>query len=399
MIEPTSLYIHIPFCISKCAYCDFFSRAGNKSLSDDYISALCNEISFRIKNKTVSELQTIYIGGGTPSLLSKNQFQKIFSHIRSLVKLGADAEITVEVNPDDVSKDLLDALAEGGVNRISCGIQSMNDKALKRACRRADEAVNFKALSLLKEFWQGDVSVDLISGLPEDDERGVVRSLKTVCEINPAHISLYSLTIEEETPFGKQLESGVLNYDFDVADKLWLMGRDYLEKAGYKWYEVSNFCKPGKECRHNLAYWTHKGYLGCGSGGTGTVYSEDGSGARWTNTQKIEDYIDFWKGLSDFESLNNFDLKKVQVEETIDLQTSEFEFFMMSLRKLSGFYESEYIQIFGKNIPETIIKRFEEWQKKGLCEIKKVSDRNNDIQYSMTREGMLFLNRFLEELV
>ena len=399
MIKPASLYIHIPFCISKCAYCDFFSRASK--VSPDYIIALCNEIAFRIKKYKVLELDTIYVGGGTPSLLSKSQFKEIFSHINSIVKLNENAEITVEVNPDDITKDLLDTLAECGVNRISCGIQSMNDKALKRACRRADAGVNHRALELLKEYWNGAVSVDLISGLPEDDGNTLMASLKAVNEINPSHVSLYSLTIEEETPFGKQLASGVLDYDFDKADKLWLCGRDYLEELGYKWYEVSNFCKSGNECRHNLAYWKHKGYLGCGSGGTGTVYFDDGSGFRWTNTQKIEEYIYFWKNfcINDFlTDLNMPDLQKYQLEEKIDIQTSEFEFFMMSLRKVSGFYESEYKQIFGKKLPQKFLSLFNEWQKKNLCEMRSDTGDKKDIQYSMTREGMLFLNRFLEEL-
>ena len=394
MNKTSSIYIHIPFCISKCAYCDFFSRAEG-GVPERYITALCNEISFRVKSNKVKELKTVYIGGGTPSLLSKNQFQKIFDALKNNAVLLSDAEITVEVNPDDVSRELLETLSACGVNRISCGIQSMIDAALKIACRRADSAVNKKALSLLDELWTGTVSVDLISGLPGDDEKTLLASLEEVCKINPAHVSLYSLTIEEETPFGKQLASGALNYDFDEADKLWLCGRDFLESHGYNWYEVSNFCRAGKECRHNLAYWTHSDYLGCGSGGTGTVYQKDGTGVRWTNTINVEEYIDFWENYGETANQN---IKKVQDEEIIDAETSEFEFFMMGLRKIRGFNSLEFERVFARFVPQKFTALFTSWQKKGLCEIRAAQNPNDGTQYCMSRRGMLFLNRFLEEL-
>lgn len=405
MSGQSSLYIHIPFCISKCAYCDFFSKPkvnNNNSeagsyIPDSYVSSLCNEIEFRIKKYQIILLKTIYIGGGTPSLLSKNQFNQIFNTIKCATKLAAQCEITVEVNPDDVTKDLLDSLSACGVNRISCGIQSMNDSALKKACRRANALINRNALKLLSQNWKGDVSVDLISGLPGDDEKTLIASLNEVCEINPSHISLYSLTIEDETPFGKMLDSGSLKYDFDKADRLWLFGRDFLESHGYKWYEVSNFSRPGKECLHNLAYWTHADYLGCGSGATGTVYAKNGEGFRWTNSQNIESYIDFW-GSKELDKNQNQDIQLIQNEEKIDLKTSEFEFFMMGLRKLRGFYASEYEKVFQKPLPEKFIRVFSEWEEKGLCVKNAVPNKTDDVQYRLNREGMLFLNRFLEEL-
>lgn len=408
MKEISSLYIHIPFCISKCAYCDFFSKPYT-SVPDTYISALCNEISYRIKLHKVRELKTIYIGGGTPSLLSGQQFQQLFDHIKSCVTLSADAEVTVEVNPDDVSKALLETLWHCGVNRISCGIQSMNDSALKTACRRADSSANKNALLLLRDFWKGDLSVDLISGLPCDDEKSLEKSLETMCEIKPSHISLYSLTIEEETPFGKALDSGKLSYDFDKADKLWLFGRDFLEAHNYKWYEVSNFCLEGKECRHNLTYWTHRDYLGCGSGGTGTVYFEDGSALRWTNTTDIEKYLSFWIRAGDCDSsacggdagddvvCGVSKLCEIQNEEKITPDLSEFEFFMMELRKTKGFLEEEYKSIFRSPLPQKFLYLFEKWEKNGLC-VRRKNEGGGGDRYFMSREGMLFLNRFLEEL-
>lgn len=372
-----SLYIHIPFCISKCAYCDFFSRPY-KEVPDSYIDALCRELSYRFNEFSVKSLSTIYIGGGTPSLLKASQFKKLFEHIRSSVKVNEECEITVEVNPDDVNEGLLKTLEVCGINRISCGIQSLNDKALKRACRRADSETNLQALDCFRNYWKGQLSLDLISGLPEESQESLLQGLETVCREKPAHISLYSLTIEEKTPFGRQLEEGKLTYDFDAADRLWLSGRDFLEKQGYQWYEVSNFCLPGKECLHNLGYWNHKNYLGCGSGACGSIYKEDGSGLRWTNTTDIDEYIK--------------QSKAPQTSELIDLETSQFEFFMMGLRKHKGVSEEEYKKLFGQAFPETFIYLFNKWKERGLCILRQ------DGRYAMSREGMLFLNRFLEEL-
>ncbi|SFI51417.1 oxygen-independent coproporphyrinogen-3 oxidase [Treponema bryantii] len=394
-----SLYIHIPFCISKCAYCDFFSKPYPE-VYDDYIDALCNELEYRFSLYKISRLNTIYIGGGTPSLLKPHQFQKLFEKIRNCVQINTDTEITVEVNPDDVREEFLKILSGCGVNRISCGIQSMNNAALNKACRRADAETNKRALELLRDSWDGEVSLDLISGLPEDDEEALINSLTQVCSINPSHVSLYSLTIEETTPFGKQLENGTLSYDFDKADKLWLAGRDFLLTHGYQWYEVSNFCKPGKECRHNLTYWNHKNYLGAGSGATGTVYNKDGSGFRWTNTTDVDAYITYWLNAIP-ESKNKevternrrgLPLELPQLSESIDLPTSEFEFFMMGLRKLTGISEGEFEAAFGKKLPEQFVSLFTKWEKRGLCV------RRPDGRLCMSRQGILFLNRFLEEL-
>ncbi len=390
----SSLYIHIPYCISKCAYCDFFSLPYGPKIPESYIKALCSEIKYRIKSLKIKELKTIYIGGGTPSLLSVNQFNEIFSLIKRSCRIHSQAEITVEVNPDDVTEELLQGLWSCGVNRLSCGIQSMNDAALKKACRRADLAINRRALSLIKEKWQGNVSYDLISGLPADDEKSLLAGLEEIISYNPSHLSLYSLTIEEKTPFGRQLEAGLLDYDFDFADKLWLSGRDFLESQDYKWYEVSNFCREGKECAHNLVYWTHGGYAGCGSAACGTVYNEDGSGQRWTNTTNVEEYISFWE---QFEGQTAESLSFPQDLEIIDKETSEFEFFMMGLRKLQGIKVTDYESIFGERLPEKFLRLFEDWEKKGLC-VKRAGQDGEEI-YAMSREGMLYLNRFNMELL
>lgn len=383
-----SLYIHIPFCITKCRYCDFFSKAcGKEPVPDSYVEALCNEI-LSVSGVSVN---TIYFGGGTPSLLTPQQIKRIFEALNKACKLKPDAEITFEVNPDDVSEELIATLEAAGVNRISCGIQSMTEKVLQYAGRRASAAVNQNALKLLQKFWHKKLSLDLISALPYESTESFRQTLDTIINAKPHHISMYSLTIEEKTPFGIALEDGSLSYDFEAADAMWLYGRNYLESHGYPQYEVSNFAEKENQCRHNLVYWNHGDYSGLGSGATGTVYNKDGSALRITNTSSIKDYIDFWTNADRTKT----DVKEVRTIEVIDLSTSIFEFFMMTLRKTEGFLQSEFLHCFNKKLPNNFLKTFERWQKKGLAECISLKD---DLRYCLTKEGLLFLNSFLSEL-
>ena len=457
MEKSASLYIHIPFCISKCKYCDFFSQTNfDDDKMSKYIQALCNEIQFRLETYQIKSLKTIYIGGGTPSLLSPKNLNQLFASIKNYVKILSDCEITIEVNPDDITESLLQNYQMVGINRISCGIQSMNDQVLKFSGRRACLEQNLKALDLLKKNWKGKLSLDLICGLPGESKKTFMAGLEKIIEYEPVHISMYSLTFEDKTPFGQALNSGKLDYDFDFADDLWLAGKDFLEKKGYSQYEVSNFAKTGFECRHNLVYWNHEDYLGSGSGATGTVYSEDGQGFRWTNSRNIEEYVDFW-GRKDFSGVdkkipslgeNPLSLKEdhlpgeglseqkiPQTEEIIGLEDSIFEFFMMGLRKKSGISSRDFQKIFNQKIPEKILEVFEKWQKNGLCQIYKKNEKtenggkwlsgqehactggektpgwqekapasdkvpeNHETIYTLGEKGLLFLNKFLEEII
>ena len=412
-----ALYIHIPFCISKCSYCDFFSitECGEEKL-DNYIDSLCKEIECRLNGFGVIDtgvnggherggiIKSIYIGGGTPSLLKEKHFEKILETVKTCsptLFLAADCEITVELNPDDVSVELLRALWKNGVNRISVGMQSMNNEVLKNVRRRAGRKENLEALKIICGEWKGIFSVDLISALPLESMESFEKGLNEVIQYNPHHISLYSLTIEDETPLGKQVADGLVDYDFDFADKMWLLGRDILEKNGYAQYEVSNFARVGGECRHNLFYWNHKPYFGCGSGGTGTLYKSDGTGLRWTNTEDVERYIQFWseKGTESAEDTQKQHLCLPQNEEIVSLSDSKFEFFMMGLRKMCGITDLEYRQIFGEELPEKFVKLAEEWREKGLFEIvDERLDGSTSVRYRMSGEGILFLNRFLSLL-
>lgn len=392
------IYIHIPFCLSKCKYCDFFSiSCDNKKnpVPDDYISAILNELAFYINQYEIKNIRTIYIGGGTPSLLSKNQLNQIFSFLQNNLNFNDDYEFTIEMNPDDVTEDFIQFLQNSPVNRISCGIQSMNQKVLKNVNRRAGVKENLYALNIFKKYWKKTLSLDFICGLSLEKTDEFIEGIKSILEYEPHHISMYSLTIEEETALGQDLENNIFEYDFDYADEMWLKTKSMLEEKGYLQYEISNFCKKGFECLHNLSYWNHENYLGIGAGATGSLYYKDGSGVRFFNQNNINDYIDFWLNKwKESEAFQN-NLATICQKEIIDIQTSQFEFFMMGLRKATGISEIEYEKCFNKNIPEKVVKQFEKWVKKGLAHITK---SENDVVYSLNREGLLFLNPFLEEL-
>lgn len=391
----TSLYIHIPFCRSKCSYCDFFSvPCGNQNVPDEYIASLCNEIKIRKTERSADSLETVYIGGGTPSILTEGQLFRIMNEVFSGLRKEPE-EITVEANPDDISKDFLDALASCGVTRISCGIQTFNASALKNVKRRGTDKVSRSAAELIKTYWKGIFSADLISGLPGESEKSFLRTLDELLRFKPEHISMYSLTLEEETPLGKSFYDGTLEYDFDMADKIWIAGRNFLIEKGYGHYEVSNFCLPGFECKHNLAYWNQDDYIGCGAGGTGTFYGKNA--LRFTNTSELKKYISFWKDSVSTENAPGS-------AERLSGKTQAFEFFMMGLRTLRGISREEYERRFSAGIPEKISAVFKRWTEKGLCREKlspsSVARRGAPEHfYSMTEEGILFLNRFLEEIL
>ena len=375
----TGLYIHIPFCISKCTYCDFFSIPA-AGVPEDYIEALEKEIE--IKTRDV-EIETVYIGGGTPSLLSKNQLNRICNAIYGKDKKGSQSieEFTIEVNPDDVAQELLETLSKLPVTRISCGIQSFSQKCLSYCKRRAGTQENFNALDNFKKYWKKNLSLDFIAAVPFETEKSMLEGLSVAVKSGADHISFYSLTIEEETPLGKDYAHGRLDYDFEKADEMWIKGRDFLEKNGFEQYEVSNFCRPGYQCKHNLLYWNHKNYLGCGSGAAQSLYFDDGIAERKQNTCEIERYIEsvLKTGISE------------GTTELVDGKASRFEFFMMGLRKLKGISGHDYKSIFHEELPKEFILKMQNWEKKGLASI------NGDF-YALTRDGILFLNTFLSEL-
>lgn len=460
-----SLYIHIPFCRQKCDYCDFFSigekdRLGRKNdISDDYIRSVVNEAKFYADFYCIKSWSSIYLGGGTPGILSEKQlFDLIYGVKNACVEIrnqkseiinasGArqadvereagksNYEITVEVNPENVTEEKIKILEKAGVNRISMGIQAVDDKALRAVNRKSDVKTIFSALSIFEKFWGGRLGVDFIAGLPNQTYESFKNQFEILDDFKKiGHVSLYTLTIEENTPLAKKIDSGKIRFSADKADKMWILGRNILEKKGFLQYEVSNFARPGDESVHNSSYWKQKNYIGCGSGAVGTIYDFEAKKAlRWTNTYSIPKYVEFWKNpqiqkkaqelkgcalklskeeknlLAPLTILENpcssvfisiESLKNLPASlETLDESTLEFEFLMTGFRQLSGVSSKEYFTRFGKHLEERIGAEsgvFAKWRKMRLARVKK---SENDKIYSLNKRGILLLNRFLEELL
>ena len=296
-----ALYIHIPFCRSKCAYCDFFSVQTSENIKNEYIFALINEAKMRKMQFGAKKWFSIYIGGGTPSLLSANQIAFLLTELCKICPLEKNAEVTIECNPDDISETFLKTIKKTPINRLSLGIQSLNEKTLQFIGRRAKLKENLRAIELIKQFWIFDnscklkissmhrFSVDLICGLPFQTKKNILDDLQKIINCGADHISLYSLMLEENTKLFEMVESGKCEIDFEKSDEWWIFARDFLEKNGFAQYEVSNFCKKGFESKHNLCYWKMQNYIGIGSAATGTV-----NNLRYTNTQNIEKYVNFF---------------------------------------------------------------------------------------------------------
>jgi oxygen-independent coproporphyrinogen-3 oxidase len=271
------------------------------------------------------------------------------------------------------------------------GIQALDDAALSAVGRVATRQKALDALSLLNKCWEGSLSVDFIAGLPGQTTDSFKSQFEYVFNSKVDHISLYSLTLEENTPLYKNIESGRIRWNSGRADRMWASGRKILEKNGFAQYEVSNFALPGKESLHNQAYWNLKDYVGCGAGATGTFYEK---GLRFTNRTDVQKYIDFWRCTDSIK--NEFELCEV---ETLDKETQIFEYLMMGFRMLKGVSSKAFIQRFDISLEERIGAEngvFAEWKKNRLAQKTSVQ---GDVYYSLNKRGITLLNLFLEQLL
>ncbi len=388
-----SLYIHIPFCLSKCSYCDFFSRPVGScigALESSYIRALENECAYCKETFQVDSWRTVYIGGGTPSLLGAESLKRLLNFLFSQ-GISSGAEVTVEANPESLTEEKLNVLSSCGVTRLSLGIQSMKQNALDAVGRHCRPEDSLRTLGLVKKLWKGDLSLDCIAGLPLQSDRDFADSLNHMLEFSPDHFSLYTLTVEEETPLYRQIEKGDIFFDGEDADRQWFLGRDMLLKNGYSQYEVSNFARPGHESRHNGGYWSQKSYAGAGVAACGTLYGKNSF--RTQNCNSIEAYIDFWK---EKHSLGEEIPHLVQEREELDLETLEREYLMMSLRTVTGADEAFYSQHYG-SLEERLSPS--KWWQTLLADGRAVIRGSVGSRFfSLTPDGLLLLNPLLQSL-
>jgi len=289
MILEHSLYIHIPFCVHRCAYCDFNTYSGQESLIPAYVEALCREIKI-VSGSTPEPLttHTIFFGGGTPSLLSTRQFESILKAIRDNFNLSPDAEISLEANPGTVTQDSLRDLCGIGFNRISLGVQSAHPDELRQLERIHDYFDVIEAVTWSRCAGFDNLNLDLIFGLPEQSLERWQATIKLILGLRPDHLSLYALTVEPGTPFGRWAQRGLLSMpDPDAAADMYEWAGEELEAVGFGQYEISNWAKPDRQCRHNLQYWRGQPYLGFGAGAHGCA-----GGLRISNVLRIKTYIE-----------------------------------------------------------------------------------------------------------
>jgi oxygen-independent coproporphyrinogen-3 oxidase len=289
MTTEYALYFHIPFCTHRCAYCDFNTYAGQESLISKYVEALCNEIEIVANSAPVRfSAHTIFFGGGTPSLLSVAQFESILKTVRKFYQLNPQSEISLEANPGTVTLDSLRDLHSLGFNRISLGVQSANPEELRQLERIHDYFDVIDAVSWARRAGFDNLNLDLIFGLPEQTLDRWKATVNLVLGLHPEHLSLYALTIEHGTPFGRWAQHGLLSVpDPDAAADMYEWAGKTLEAAGFEQYEISNWANPGRQCLHNLQYWRNQPYLGFGAGAHGSA-----GGLRISNVLRIKPYLD-----------------------------------------------------------------------------------------------------------
>ena len=379
--KPLSLYIHIPFCKKKCLYCDFLSAPACVKEREDYVKALLREISVMAKLCKEYSIISVFFGGGTPSLLSSTQMRQIMAAIRKGYDLSKDAEITVECNPATANLEKLSRYRECGINRLSIGLQSANDKELKELGRIHNYRQFLDTFDAARKAGFGNINVDIMSALPGQTYESYIHTLTVVIKLQPEHISAYSLIIEEGTPFYERYSEEVSNEvaqnmecatmypplpDEDTERRMYHDTAKILQKEGYLRYEISNYAKKGYECRHNMTYWTGIEYIGLGLGASSYF-----KGCRYKNISDLNDYI---------QKCGKVLLQKITsggcnaapgsplIEETVALTVNDKmeEYMFLGLRLKKGVSIPLFQQQFGVPVENVYGKEIEKLKQEGL---------------------------------
>ena len=343
------LYIHIPFCVKKCDYCDFLSFPADSNTQIRYVHALLQEIRYYGNLLGDYHVPTIYIGGGTPSWLEENLIYTVLQQVASSFHVEADAEISIECNPGTVTAKKLNVYQSAGINRLSIGLQSTNNEELKALGRIHTYDQFLKTYELARNAGFENINIDLMSGLPYQTLDKFLESLQTVIRLKPEHISAYSLIIEKGTPFYERYkfdavkqEAGIhteILPDEDEVYRIYKATQDVLKQAGYRQYEISNFAQPGYACRHNIGYWTGTEYLGLGLGASSYI-----QGFRFHNESDLSLYDKIQMTGTDADEKLHQEITKLSDKEKME------EFMFLGLRMIKGVSGSEFFQRFGQNM-------------------------------------------------
>ncbi len=338
--DELELYVHIPFCERKCEYCDFLSFTSDEWERDAYINQLIAEIRAQGTLYKDKRLSTIYFGGGTPSILRGVDIFNIMSAIYESFAINAAAEISIECNPGTLTESKLSYYRDAGINRLSIGLQSADNDELKMLGRIHTYEKFLESYQLARYMGFDNINIDIMSALPMQNVETYKKTVRTVLMLKPEHLSAYSLLIEEGTPFGDmygRAEARNLLPDDETDRHMYYITRDMAERSGLHQYEISNFARPGYECRHNIGYWTGAEYLGVGLGASSYVY-----GHRFHNIKSMKDYVavDMKKDIRPLYQ----DVVKLSEKDMIE------EFMFLGLRLTEGVSSREFSYRFGKNL-------------------------------------------------
>ncbi|WP_018130366.1 radical SAM family heme chaperone HemW [Effusibacillus pohliae] len=348
---PSSLYIHIPFCASKCYYCDFNSYVSTGEVMDRYLDALDKEIELLAGELPWRPLETVFFGGGTPTMFDVRQTERMMQILHRHFRLAEGAEVSVEANPGTVTPEKLRVLREGGANRLSFGVQSFNDSILKKLGRLHDTLTVYHSYEKARQAGFSSINLDLMFGLPGQTVEIFADSLRRVLELQPEHISAYSLKVEEGTPFAIWQEKGKLHLPPEEDDlAMYRLLIDTLAAHGYGMYEISNFAKKGHVCQHNQVYWRNEPYLAAGAGAHGYV-----NNVRYVNLSSVPEYTDVCLS----------GLRPVAGQETIPEPIQREDTMILGLRMIRGVEYSRFRErhgvemgdVFGGVIEECVKKR------------------------------------------
>ncbi len=352
------VYLHIPFCRSRCSYCDFATGMYEGALADVYVRALVQELkTARLPDDTPNEIDTIYFGGGTPSLLTPAQVSRILDAVHGRFRLSADYEITMEMNPGTLSPQTLREFRAHGVNRASFGAQTFDEQELRRLGRTHTADETRRTLQDLRDAGFENISFDLIAGLPEQTLEGWSRNLEEALALRPEHLSLYLLEVHEATPLAEQIKRGMWRApDADLAVEMYELLVERTAAAGFVQYEISNFCLPGYESRHNSKYWTGAPVFGFGC----SAHSYDGTSARWSNERDTRRYVEL------IESGASPVVERIET----DARASSAEALFLGLRLLRrGVNLAEHQARFRVDVRETYRADLARFDEAGLIEL------------------------------
>ena len=375
-MKKIGIYVHIPFCKQKCYYCDFVSFVKQDEFHKKYINALKEEIKSFLDNNNQYEISTIYIGGGTPSFID----EKYIEEILNLISQENAKEITIEINPGTATLDKLNTYKKIGINRLSIGLQACQNGLLKEIGRIHNFEDFLNTYKMAKQVGFDNINVDLMIGLPNQTIKDIKESLEKIIELQPKHISVYSLIVEDNTPISILIENGKLTLPSEELERnMYWYVKNYLELNGYRHYEISNFAKKGFESKHNMDCWNQEEYIGFGL--AAHSYLDD---IRFANTNNLQEYI---------ENCNNKDFEKNRIiQETQNEYSKEQEYMLLGLRKIDGISISNFKNKFGENPIIIFKKQLKELVENGLITI----DLDN---IKLTNKGLDLANIVWEKFV